>query len=167
MDLHPLAKLTQAVRKFNIIKHLKRQMFLTDLVGAMIKARSIVFSELADKIDRDALPISIERRIQDFFQKVDFDYEQLLFMLVCFIPHDQVVLSIDRTEWDRGSKQYNILCVIASVGKMGVPLYFEMLENKSGNSNSEDRIRVLQRIIDVLSADRIAYLVMDLSLIHI
>ncbi len=161
MDLHPLAKLTQAVRKFNIIKHLKRQMFLTDLVGAMIKARSIVFSELADKIDRDALPISIERRIQDFFQKVDFDYEQLLFMLVCFIPHDQVVLSIDRTEWDRGSKQYNILCVIASVGKMGVPLYFEMLENKSGNSNSEDRIRVLQRIIDVLSADRIAYLVMD------
>ena len=63
MDLHPLAKLTQAVRKFSIIKHLKRQMFLTELVGAMIKARSIIFSELADKIDREVLPSSIERRM--------------------------------------------------------------------------------------------------------
>jgi hypothetical protein len=161
MDLHPLAKLTQAVRKFSIIKHLKRQMFLTDLVGAMIKARSIIFSEMADKINRDALPSSIERRIQDFFQKVDFDYEQLLVLLICFVPHDKVVLSIDRTEWDRGSTQYNILCVLASVGKMGVPLYFEMLDNKSGNSNSEDRIRVLKRIVETLGKDRIAYLVMD------
>ena len=161
MDLHPLAKLTQAIRKFSIIKHLKRQMFLTELVGAMIKARSIIFSELADKIERDVLPSSIERRIQDFFQKVDFDYEQLLCLLICFVPHDKVVLSIDRTEWDRGTKQYNILCVIASVGKMGVPLYFEMLDNKSGNSNSQDRIEILQRVVSILGKDRIAYLVMD------
>lgn len=161
MDLHPLAKLTQAVRKLGIINHLKRQMFLTELIGAMIKARSVIFSELADKMDRDALPSSIERRIQDFFQKVEFDYEQLLVLLICFLPHDRVILSIDRTEWDRGSKQYNILCVLASVGKMGVPLYFEMLDNKSGNSNSADRIRVLKRLIEALSKDRIAYLVMD------
>ena len=161
MDLHPLAKLTQAVRNFNIIKHLKRQMFLTEMVGAMIKARSILFSELADKMDRAALPESNERRIQDFFQKVDFDYEQLLVLLICFVPHHKVVLSIDRTEWDRGTKQYNILCVLASVGKMGVPLYFEMLDNKSGNSNSQDRIRVLHRIVELLGQDRITFLVMD------
>ncbi len=69
MDLHPLAKLTQAVRNFKIIKPLKRQMFLTELVRAMIKAQSVTFSELADKMDRAAPPSSIERRIQDFFQK--------------------------------------------------------------------------------------------------
>lgn len=161
MDLHPLANLTQAVRKFGIIKHLKRQMFLSELVGAMVKSRSVIFSELADKIEREAMPSSIERRIQDFFQKVEFDYQKLLVLLACFIPHERVVLSIDRTEWDRGSKQYNILCVIASVGKMGVPLYFEMLDNNSGNSNSEDRIKVIKRVIAVLGAERISYLVMD------
>ena len=69
MDLHPLAKLTQAIRKFGIINHLKRQMFLTELVAAMIKARSIIFGELADKMERDAPPSSIERRIQDFSRK--------------------------------------------------------------------------------------------------
>ena len=161
MDVHPLANLTQAVRKFGIVKHLKRQMFLSELVGAMVKSRSVIFSELADKIEREAMQSSIERRIQDFFQKVEFDYQKLLVLLACFIPHEQVVLSIDRTEWDRGSKQYNILCVIASIGKMGVPLYFEMLDNKSGNSNSEDRIKIIKRVMTVLGSERIGYLVMD------
>ena len=161
MEINPLAKLTQAIRKFKIIKHLKRQMFLTDLVGAMIKGRSVIFSELADKIESEATAESIERRIQDFFQKVDFDYEQLLVVLICFVPHEEFILSIDRTEWDRGKHQYNILCVIASIGKMGVPLYFEMLDNRSGNSSSTDRIALFKRLIRVLQKERIAYLVMD------
>ena len=161
MDRNPLTKLAQAVRNLKIIKHLKGQMFLVDLVSSMIRSRSVIFSELADKMDRDILPSSIERRIQDFFQKVDFDYIQLLTLLLCFVPHDKVVLSIDRTEWDRGQEQYNILCIIASIGKMGVPLYFEMLDNNSGNSNSEDRIAVLKQLIKVLGKDRIDYLVMD------
>lgn len=161
MDRNPLAKLTHSVRNLNIVKHLKRQVFLVELVSAMIISRSVIFSELADKMERDALPSSIERRIQDFFEKVDFDYVQLLTLLICFVPHDKVVLSIDRTEWDRGQQQYNILCIIASIGKMGVPLYFELLDNNSGNSNSEDRISVLKQVIKILGKERIDYLVMD------
>ena len=160
MDIHPLAKLTQAIRKFKIIKHLKRQMFLTGLVEAMIKARSVIFSELADKMQRQATPESIERRIQDFFQKVDFDYEQLLVVLICFVPHEKLILSIDRTEWDRGKHQYNILCVLASIGKMGVPLYFEMLDNRSGNSSGTDRIALFKRLTRMLQKERISYLPM-------
>ena len=68
---------------------------------------------------------------------------------------------MDRTEWDRGTHQYNILCIVASVGKMAIPLYFEMLDNNSGNSNTDDPIRVLRQIITSLGADRIAVLTMD------
>ena len=161
MDRNPLTNLIQVVRKLKIVKHLKRQIFLVELVSAMIKSRSVIFSELAQNMEREALPSSIERRIQDFFQKVDFDYVQLLSLLLSFVPHQKMVLSIDRTEWDHGQEQYNILCVIASIGKMGVPLYFELLDNKSGNSNSEDRIRVLKQIIKIGRKERIAYLVMD------
>lgn len=97
----------------------------------------------------------------NLFQDKVLDYEQVLVLLICFVPHDKLVLSIDRTEWDRGKEQYNILCVIVSIGKMGVPLYFEMLDNKSGNSNSQDCIRILQRIVKILGQDRIDYLVID------
>ncbi|MEZ4687243.1 MAG: transposase [Bacteroidia bacterium] len=94
--------------------------------------------------------------------KVTFDYQQLLKLLLAFIPaQKKLTLSIDRTEWDRGKHQYNILCVIASIGKMGVPLYFELLDNNSGNSNHEDRIQLLKALFQQVGKDRIERLVMD------
>ena len=42
---------------------------MIDLIKGVIKSRSVVFSEIADKIDKDIKATSIERRIQDFFQK--------------------------------------------------------------------------------------------------
>ncbi len=161
MDRNPLVKLVDLMLKFKIVRHKKRQEFVVELVKALISSRSVVFSELADKMNKLILAASAERRIQDFFQKTEFDYDQLLVLLVCFVPHEKLILSLDRTEWDRGKQQYNILCVIASIGKMGVPLYFEMLDNKSGNSNAEDRIKVLKKIIQIIGSDRIAVLNMD------
>ena len=78
-----------------------------------------------------------------------------------FIHHDELVLSIDRTEWDFGKTQINILCVIVNIGKMGIPLYFEMLDNKSGNSNWQNRIDLLTSLIKKVDKSRIALVVMD------
>jgi hypothetical protein len=39
---------------------------------------------------------------------------------------------------------------------MAVPLYFEMLDNNSGNSNWKDRIEVFKSIIEIIGKDRIA-----------
>ena len=78
----------------------------------MIKYRSVVFSELADKIDKPIKVSSIERRIQDFFEKVKFDYEALILLLLSFVPHDKLVLSIDRTEWGFGKTQINIIVLL-------------------------------------------------------
>ena len=104
---------------------------------------------------------SIERRIQDFFQKVEIDYQQLIFLLLSFIHHEKLELSIDRTEWDFGETQVNILCVVVSIGKMAVPVYFEMLDNNSGNSNWNDRIQVLTKLITAIGKERISLLLMD------
>lgn len=161
MKKNPLTELGCLSRRLKIIPHLKRQQFLVDLVSALILGRKVLFSELACHMNRSATVESNERRIQDFFQKVEFDDVQLLALLACFVPHQKVRLSMDRTEWDHGSKKYNILVIIASVGKMGVPLYFEMLENNSGNSNSNQRIEVLKKVIRVLGVQRIEWLTMD------
>ena len=104
---------------------------------------------------------SLERRIQDFCKQVSFDYTQLMLFYLSFIHHKSLTLSIDRTEWDFGKTQINLLCVVAGIGKMAVPLYFEMLDNKSGNSNYQDRIQVLQNIIQVVGFERIEQLIMD------
>jgi hypothetical protein len=102
MDNNPLAKIYEMIRMAKIVPHKKRQEFLYDMLGGVIKSRSVVFSEIADKIDKPIKTSSIERRIQDFFAKVRFDYTQLAVYLLSFLPQRALVLSIDRTEWDFG-----------------------------------------------------------------
>jgi hypothetical protein len=62
---------------------------------------------------------------------------------------------MDRTEWDFGSFQVNILMIIACNGSRHVPLYWELLDNKSGNSNATDRIKLLEKIINLVGVSRI------------
>ena len=149
------------VRELKIVPNKQRQEFICCLIEGIIKSRSVIFSEIADKIDKPIKVESIERRIQDFFKEVSIDYTQLMLFFLSFIPHEKLTLSIDRTEWDFGQTQVNVLCVVASIGKMAVPLYFEMLDNNSGNSNYEDRIQLLKEIVKLLGKDRIAILIMD------
>ena len=161
MEKKSATKIYKIIRGLKVVTHKKRQEFLVEMVEGIIKSRSVIFSEIADKMTRPVKAESLERRIQDFFQKVNIDYTQLILFYLSFIHHKSLILSIDRTEWDFGKTQINILCVVASIGKMAVPIYFEMLDNKSGNSNYKDRIQVLQHIIKVVGLDKIELLIMD------
>lgn len=154
-------KLYKLIRSSGIVKHKKRQEFIVEMLEGLIKSRSVHFSEIADKIDKPIKVSSLERRIQDFFQKVNIEFEQLAIFLLSFIHKQKLILSIDRTEWDYGGCQVNILCVVVSIGKMGVPLYFEILDNKSGNSHSDDRINLFKQLIELIGINRIDYVVMD------
>jgi len=161
MEVNPLTKVYKMIRELKVVPHKSRQEFLCSMLEGIIKSRSVIFSEIADKIEDSAKVESVERRIQAFFKEVSFDYSQLMFFFLSFIHHKRLTLSIDRTEWDFGKTQINILCVVVSIGKMAVPLYFEMLDNNSGNSNYEDRIQLFKKIIKVIGKDRIDVLIMD------
>lgn len=163
MEQVPFTKLVERIREFEVLKHKNRQEFTAKIVGGMIKQRSVQYSEIAQGIESTTKVESIERRIEDFFCKVELDYEALMVLLVCFIPGNfkKWTLSIDRTEWDFGRLQINILCVIVQIGRMGVPLYFEMLDNKSGNSNWEQRIDLLKKIVRKIGTDKLKSIVMD------
>ncbi len=161
MEQCPQTNIYELIRNLGIVKHKKRQEFICELTAGIIKSRSVVFSQIADKIESGAKVESIERRIQDFFEKVNFDYLMLGVFLMGFVHHDRLLISIDRTEWDFGRTRVNILCAVVSIGKMAVPIYFEMLDNNSGNSNADDRIGLLKSIIGIVGPDRISMLVMD------
>lgn len=161
MELLPSAKIYKMIRELKIVAHKNRQEFLVDMVMSLIKCRSVLFYEIAESMDKSVKTSSVERRIQDFFQKVDINYSQLVLFLLSFIHHEKMVLSIDRTEWDYGKTQVNILCVVASIGKMAVPLYFEMLDNNSGNSGAPERISLFESLLEKIGVERIEMLVMD------
>lgn len=163
MEQIPLAKLAENFRELGVLSHKSRQEFATQIISGMIRQRSVQYAEIAQGIDSPVKVESIERRIEDFFCKVEFDYEALMVLLVCFVPGNfkKWTLSIDRTEWDFGRLQINILCVIVQIGRIGVPLYFEMLDNNSGNSNWEQRIDLLKKIVGKIGKERLSCIVMD------
>jgi len=158
---NPITNLYELIRNLSIVWHKKRQEFLCQLVEGVIESRSVHFSEIADKIAGNIEPSSKERRIQDFFQKVNIDFLSLGKLMLSFVHHEKVKVSIDRTEWDYGNTQINILCTVVSIGKMAVPIYFEMLDNNSGNSNWSDRITLFQKVVQIIGMERISLLLMD------
>ena len=75
----------------------------------------------------------------DFFREVEIDYHCVAALLLSLLPKGKKLrLCIDRTEWDFGKYQVNILMVLVGCGQLQIPLYWELLDNKSGNSNADD-----------------------------
>ena len=155
------ANIKELIQDLGIVKNKQRQTFLSLLLEGMKKGRTVHFPELSYHIESSAKEKSTERRIERFFKEVEMDYIALGRFLLSFIHHQTYTISIDRTEWDFGKTQINILCATVQVGKIGVPVYFEMLDNNSGNSNYQDRIDLLENIMRIIDLEKIDLLVMD------
>ena len=152
------------LRYVKIVENLSRQKMLVQTICAMLKSRSVVLSELAHHLNDAVKTASNETRLQDFFREAEFDYDSMAHFLCHFMLSQnggKIRLSIDRTEWDFGKQQTNILMVTANKGEWTVPLYWEMLDNNSGNSNSQDRIDLLEKCVQLLGSQRIGLLVGD------
>ena len=84
-----------------------------------------------------------------------------LLFLFCLGESGKIRLCLDRTEWDFGCCQVNILMLTASCGEVQVPLFWELLDNKSGNSNTIQRINLVQKAIGLIGIKRIGILIAD------
>jgi hypothetical protein len=155
-------KVKEVFDKVNIVQNLARKKFMFSFLMGMIKSRQVPFCEIAEHLNEEAQSLSNEVRIQDFFRQVELDYEQVALLLCLFLSRKgKIRLCIDRTEWDFGKCQVNILMVVACQGSVNVPLYWELLDNKSGNSATPDRIQMLEKCIALVGKNRLGLLIAD------
>ena len=133
MNLRLASEITGVLSKIPIVRNLSRKKFIGLFVLGLIKSRNVQFCEVAQHLNNEAKLSSNEVRIQDFFREVDIDYFYLALLLLQFLSAKKKLrLCIDRTEWDFGSCQINILMVVVGCGDYQLPLYWEMLDNKTG-----------------------------------
>lgn len=157
-----IAKITTLLRCVQLVPHLSRQKFVSQFVVALLKSRNVQFCEVAQHLNDAVKLASNETRIQDFFRQADLNYLVLAQLLVTLLPATgKLRLCLDRTEWDVGRCQVNILLVTVGRGAFQVPLYWELLDNRSGNSSAADRIALLQACVQVLGRQRIGLVVGD------
>ena len=68
---------------------------------------------------------------------------------------------MDRTNWKHGSKDVNYLVVSIAWQGASIRIFWECLDKKGGNSNTDERIAVMERVLKLIPADRIDNLLAD------
>jgi len=145
-----------------MVRNLARKKFIASFVLALIKSRNVQFWAIAQHLNPSAKVSSNEVRIQDFFREVSLNYAQVGRLLLSFLPMGQKLrLCLDRTEWDFGVYQVNILMVTVGYQDLALPLFWELLDNKSGNSGWRDRCDLLDKCVALLGKDRIGVVIGD------
>lgn len=140
--------------------------FIQNVSSALIVSRSVQYGEISDKMSGEAKSESKLRQLQHFMGEYDLDYEWVLCFILLLLPKQgKVTLSMDRTEWEFGSQNHNILVVSVYVHGVGIPIWFECLDNNGGNSNTDDRAYVLLCCIKYLGLSRIKCVIGDCEFI--
>lgn len=144
-----------------LAQHPARQHCFVGAVKALILARNVQLPQIAKHFNEQRSAEANERRLQAFLTSFPFDYERIALLMTLFIPRGQITLCLDRTEWKFGTCEVNILMLTARCGEVGIPLFWELLDNKSGNSSVADRTQLLEQAISLLGLERIGLLVAD------
>ncbi|RYE90790.1 MAG: IS4 family transposase [Cytophagaceae bacterium] len=156
------AKITTLLQRAPVVRNLARQKFVGQFLIALRKSRNVQFGEVAHHLNDAVKVASNETRIQGFFRETDLNYLVLAQLLISLLPaQGKLRLCLDRTEWDFGKCQVNILLVTVGRGEFQVPLFWELLDNRSGNSNAADRIALLQVCLKLLGKARIGLVLGD------
>jgi hypothetical protein len=133
-----------------------------NMLLALIVTRTINMSKLACIFASNAQQSSRYRRLQRFFAKFKIDYVMVagfIFKLF-FVTDGKWYLAIDRTNWQWGKTDINILTLAVVFKGAAIPIYWELLDKK-GNSDTPERIALLQKFVDHFGKDCIAGILAD------
>lgn len=158
--------MTQTTILINILKlhfadwHLSRVKCLSSIISGLFKVKTVNLTEIATTFPGRAEIESNYRRLQRFFQQVEFDSSLIAQLVVSFLPYPTLTLALDRTNWMLGCVPINFL--VLSVVHQGIafPIFWTFLPKK-GNSNTKERIELLNRFIAVFGAHKIDCLLAD------
>jgi hypothetical protein len=141
--------------------HGARITFVSQFLIALIRVRTVNFTEIATAFCGEAKPDSHYRRIQRFFKDFPVTRAQIAAAVVQWLPlGQQWILCLDRTNWKFGSMNINILVLAVAYKGVAIPLLWILLD-KRGISNALERIGLLKHFLIELGHDRIQCLTAD------
>lgn len=142
--------------------HGARLSFLAMFLIALLKVKTVNLTEIATALNPKAKISSNYRRLQRFFSEFEVDYEVLAKLMVSLLPRPApgYLLSLDRTNWQFGHYSINLLVLAIVHNGVAFPVYWTFLDKK-GNSNTSERIALMQKFMATFGKGSIAALVAD------
>lgn len=158
MDLAALLERYQSLLPWNLAR---TKCFVSMILG-MITSGSVQQHKTALGFTGSAKQKSVCTRISNFLKTFDFNFSNYAVAVLEMAGlKGALFLTLDRTNWKFGRVDINLL-VLAVVVKdqFSIPLLWKALPKK-GNSNTLERIDLLQMFIDIFGAQRILALTAD------
>lgn len=146
----------------HIVCNKSRLHFIVKFIVVLFKTRSVNFTKIANQIEGADKEESRYRQIQRFFEIHNIDHQQIALLVGDIVPnkHDKWTLSIDRTNWKYGTQNINILTLAITYQGIAFPLIWTMLD-KRGNSNTSERIKLIEEFIFLFGKEKIDCLLAD------
>lgn len=158
--MHQITQLRQILQP-HLAWHGARLTFVALFLIALFRVKSVNLSELATAFCGNAQITSHYKRLQRFFSEFDLDYPAIAQMVVRLMQIPQPwILSVDRTQWQFGSCIFNILTLGIVHQGIAFPVVYFLLD-KRGNSNTDERIDLMQEFFSLFEQAQIAFLTAD------
>jgi hypothetical protein len=134
---------------------------LSWLIIGLVNARTVNLSHLASQCSSSAQVSSSYRRLQRFFQYVTLEGDWLTLAVVKLLKlRAPWVLCLDRTNWQIGRQEVNILMLAIATRRFRIPLMWTVLD-KAGSSNQCERMALMGRYLALFGSGSIAWLLAD------
>ena len=141
--------------------NLARIKFFGLFICALCKLQTVCFEKLATAFETNAKAGSSLRRIQRFMANYTLDTDLIARLVFKLLPHcPPYCLAMDRTNWKFGETNINVLTLAITYQGVAFPLLMAMLD-KRGNSDTQERIRIINRYIKLFGRETIKCLVAD------
>lgn len=149
----------KAILQAHLGVHGARADFMARFVLALISQLTLCLAHLARTLKAEVASKTNEQRISRFLS-FELDQKVIARLVLGLIPQQQWVISIDRTEHRFGKKSVNLLVLAVCWQGMAIPLLWVNLDKK-GCSNADERIALINDLLDLLPANHIACIVAD------
>lgn len=140
--------------------NLSRKKFIISYLLGLVMSRNVHFCEVAAHMNEEVDSESNVRRIERFFKDFEVDFVGFAKLLMSCFPCKTYKLCIDRTNWQFGEQNINVLCLTLEYQGVGIPILFDLLDKK-GNSDQQERIDLLSKFIEIFGSDGIQTLIGD------
>jgi hypothetical protein len=148
-------------QNFSGIMNLSRIKFFGLMICALCKVQTVCFEKLATAFESTAKRESSLRRIQRFMAGYLLDTDLIARFIFKLLPHQPPYrLTMDRTNWKIGETNINVLALAIVYKGVAFPVLILMLDKK-GNSNTQERIDIVNQYIRLFGTHTIDCLLAD------
>lgn len=141
--------------------NLARIKFISLFLCGLCKAQTVNFEKIATLFRANVDRTSSLRRIQRFMAHYELCSTLIARIIISLLPtKPPYSLSMDRTNWKFGEVNINILVLAVCYEGMAFPILYKMLP-KRGNSNTQERMDLVDEFIKLFGINSIKYLTAD------